>query len=181
MDTRLSDNTLRAYMADWREFTTWWGRSEVPVPEHVVEQYLARCERAGMSFATIRRRTSALGWLEILRLVRLAPAWLEILRLVRLAPAWLEILRLVRLAPAWLEILRLVRLAPAWLEILRLVRLALRFGLRCDSATGPPGSSLACDSAIRDGSCSDGVRARKTRLQKDAVRYNACRLMSHHI
>ncbi len=155
MDTRLSDNTLRAYMADWREFTTWWGRSEVPVPEHVVEQYLARCERAGMSFATIRRRTSALGWLEILRLVRLAPAWLEILRLVRLA--------------------------PAWLEILRLVRLALRFGLRCDSATGPPGSSLACDSAIRDGSCSDGVRARKTRLQKDAVRYNACRLMSHHI
>ena len=142
MDTRLSDNTLRAYMADWREFTTWWGRSEVPVPEHVVEQYLARCERAGMSFATIRRRTSALGWLEILRLVRLA---------------------------------------PAWLEILRLVRLALRFGLRCDSATGPPGSSLACDSAIRDGSCSDGVRARKTRLQKDAVRYNACRLMSHHI
>ena len=129
MDTRLSDNTLRAYMADWREFTTWWGRSEVPVPEHVVEQYLARCERAGMSFATIRRRTSALGWL----------------------------------------------------EILRLVRLALRFGLRCDSATGPPGSSLACDSAIRDGSCSDGVRARKTRLQKDAVRYNACRLMSHHI
>lgn len=62
MTSQLSDNTLRAYIADWKEFTTWWGRADLPAPEHVVEQYLARCERAGMSFATIRRRTSALAW-----------------------------------------------------------------------------------------------------------------------
>lgn len=58
----LSANTLKAYKADWKDFVKWFGSAELPLQAKVIEQYLTRCERSGMSFGTIRRRTSALAW-----------------------------------------------------------------------------------------------------------------------
>lgn len=61
-DSELSENTLRAYKADWQCFHEWWGKESLPVPDHVLEQYLGWCEKTGLATTTILRRAAALSW-----------------------------------------------------------------------------------------------------------------------
>jgi integrase len=63
-DTR-SENTARAYDADWRQFASWLRRNgfdEPPPDSEVVGLYLAAQAEAGVSVATLERRLSGICW-----------------------------------------------------------------------------------------------------------------------
>ena len=60
-----SDNTLRAYTSDWRQFDDWcWKRELNPLPAapEAVATYLASLALAGRADSTITRHLAAIGW-----------------------------------------------------------------------------------------------------------------------
>ena len=60
-----SENTARAYDADWRQFASWLRRNgfdELPPEPQTVGLYLAAHAEAGVSVATLERRLSGICW-----------------------------------------------------------------------------------------------------------------------
>jgi integrase len=60
-----SENTARAYDADWRQFASWLRRNgfdELPPDPQTVGLYLAAQAEAGVSVATLERRLSGVCW-----------------------------------------------------------------------------------------------------------------------
>jgi site-specific recombinase XerD len=60
-----SENTLRAYGSDWRQFEDWcWARELEPLPAlpEGVATYLAALALAGRADSTITRHLAAIGW-----------------------------------------------------------------------------------------------------------------------
>jgi integrase len=60
-----SQNTKRAYDADWRQFASWLRRNgfdELPPTPQTVGLYLAAQAEAGVSVATLERRLSGICW-----------------------------------------------------------------------------------------------------------------------
>ena len=62
---RASENTARAYDADWRQFASWLRRNgfdELPPEPQTLGLYLAAQAEAGVSVATLERRLSGICW-----------------------------------------------------------------------------------------------------------------------
>ena len=60
-----SENTARAYDADWRKFASWLRRNgfdDLPPDPQTVGLYLAAQAEAGVSVATLERRLSGICW-----------------------------------------------------------------------------------------------------------------------
>ncbi len=60
-----SDNTLKAYGSDWRQFEDWcWERGLIAIPAapEAVATYLAALALAGRADSTITRHLAAIGW-----------------------------------------------------------------------------------------------------------------------
>jgi len=63
-DAMTSDNTARAYAADWRDFSGWCDRrglAALPASPETVALYIAAQDQAGRRAATIRRRLAAIA------------------------------------------------------------------------------------------------------------------------
>ena len=60
-----SDNTIRAYESDWRQFEAWCderGLEALPARAEAVATYLAVLAQAGRADSTIGRHLAAIGW-----------------------------------------------------------------------------------------------------------------------
>ena len=60
-----SENTQRAYAADWRDYTGWCSRrgvSPLPPDAQAIGLYIVECADAGTTPATLARRLSGLCW-----------------------------------------------------------------------------------------------------------------------